>query len=112
MKFERGMHKSKVVLDYAHSNLWGPAQVPSLSGGRYIVTFIDDFSRKVWLYILKTKDQAFGKFKIWRTLVENQSEMKLKALRTDNGLKFCNKEFDEYCQKHGITRHKTVKFTP
>ena len=47
MKFERGLHKSKAVLDYAHSDLWGSAQVPSLSGGRYIVTFIDDFSRKV-----------------------------------------------------------------
>ncbi|KAH9752456.1 hypothetical protein KPL71_014688 [Citrus sinensis] len=112
MKFERGLHKSKAVLDYAHSDLWGPAQVPSLSGGRYFVTFIGDFSRKVWLYILKTKDQAFEKFKIWRALVENQFEMKLKALRTDNGLKFCNKEFDKYCQKHGITRHKTVRFTP
>ncbi|KAH9697805.1 Integrase catalytic domain-containing protein [Citrus sinensis] len=87
MKFERGMHKSKAVLDYAHSNLWGLAQVPSLS------------------------DQAFEKFKIWRALVENQSEMKLKELRNDNGLKFYNKEFDEYCQKHGITRHKTVRFT-
>ncbi|KAH9801638.1 hypothetical protein KPL71_001098 [Citrus sinensis] len=109
IKFERGLHKSKAVLDYAHSDLWGPAQVPSLSGGRYFVTFIDDFSRKVWLYILKTKDQAFEKFKIWRALVENQSGVKLKALRTDNGLEFCNKEFDEYCQKHGITRHKTVR---
>ncbi|KAH9782075.1 Integrase catalytic domain-containing protein [Citrus sinensis] len=76
MKFERRMHKSKAVFDYAHSYLWGLAQVPSLSGGRYI------------------------------------SEMKLKALRTDNGLEFCNKEFDEYCQKHGITRHKTIRFTP
>ncbi|KAH9681570.1 Integrase catalytic domain-containing protein [Citrus sinensis] len=94
MKFERGFHKSKAVLDYAHSDLWGPAQVPSLSGGRYFVTFIYDFLRKVWLYILKTKDQAFEKFKIWRALVENQFEMKLKALRADNGLEFCNKEFD------------------
>lgn len=70
MKFDKGMHKSKAVLDYAHSDLWGPAQVPSLSGGRYIVIFIDDFSRKFWLYILKTKDQTFKKFKIWRALVE------------------------------------------
>ena len=38
--------------------------------------------------------------------------MKLKALRTDNGLEFYNKEFDEYCQKHGITINKTVRFTP
>ncbi|KAH9781781.1 hypothetical protein KPL71_008610 [Citrus sinensis] len=85
MKFERGLHKSKVVLDYAHSDLWGPAQVPSLSGGRYFVTFIDDFSRKVWLYILKTKDQAFEKFKIWRALVENQHKT-VRFIPQQNGL--------------------------
>lgn len=55
------------------------------------MTLIDDFSRKVWLYILKTKDQALEKFKIWRALVKTQSSNKVKDLRTNNGLEFCNK---------------------
>ncbi|KAH9662167.1 hypothetical protein KPL70_024758 [Citrus sinensis] len=111
-KFNKGEHMSKQVLDYAHTDLWGPAQVPSLSGGRYFMSLIDDYSRKVWIYILKTKDQALEKFKVWKSLVENQSGFKLKCLRTDNGLEFCSKEFEEFCQKHGIKRHKTVRFTP
>ncbi|KAH9659867.1 hypothetical protein KPL70_024018 [Citrus sinensis] len=110
-KFNKGEHMSKQVLDYAHTDLWGPAQVPSLSGGRYFMSLIDDYSRKVWIYILKTKDQALEKFKVWKSLVENQSGFKLKCLRTDNGLEFCSKEFEEYCQKHGIKRHKIVRFT-
>lgn len=44
--------------------------------------------------------------------MENKSGRKLKALRIDNGLEFCNKEFEDYHQKHIILRHKTVKLTP
>ncbi|KAH9647600.1 Endoglucanase 8 [Citrus sinensis] len=87
-------------------------KVPSLSGGKYFMSLIDDYSRNVWVYILKIKDQALEKFKVWKSLVENQSGFKFKCLRTDNGLEFCSKEFEEYCQKHGIKRHKTVRFTP
>ena len=111
-KFPKGVHRSKHVLDYVHTDLWGSAEVSSLSGGKYFMTLIDDHSRKVWLYILKTKDQVVEKFKVWKALVENQSGRKLKALRTDNGLEFCNREFEAFCQKYGILRHKTVRFTP
>ncbi|KAH9762289.1 hypothetical protein KPL70_000762 [Citrus sinensis] len=111
-KFTKGIHVSKQPLDYVHADLWGPAQVPSLSGGRYFMSVIDDFSRKVWIHILKTKDQALEKFKIWKTLVETQSGFKVKCLRTDNGLEFCNKEFEQCCQEWGVRRHKTVRFTP
>ena len=61
---------------------------------------------------MKTKDQAFEKFKEWKTLVENQSGFKVKKLRTDNGLEFCNKAFDEFCSDQGIARHKTIPYTP
>ena len=56
---------------------------------------IDAYSRKVWIYILKTEDQVLEKFKIWKTLVETQSGFKVKCLRIDNRLEFCNKEFKE-----------------
>jgi hypothetical protein len=48
------------VLDLVHSDVCGPMTTSTLSGARYFVTFIDDHSRKVWVYPLKTKDQVFG----------------------------------------------------
>ena len=57
----------------------------SLGGASYFMTFIDDYSRKVWVYFLKHKDEALSVFKTFVTLVENQSGKKLKCLRTDNG---------------------------
>lgn len=61
--FAKAQHSTKEILQYVHSDLWGPASNASLSGSRYFLTLIDDFSRKSWIFFLKTKDQAFEKFK-------------------------------------------------
>ena len=50
-------------LELAHTNLWGPSSVASLGGSRYYITFIDDSSRKVWVYFLKNKSNVFETFK-------------------------------------------------
>ena len=113
LKFPKAIHNTKGTLDYIHSDLWGSPNVPhSLSKCQYFITFIDDFSRKVWIYFLKTKDQAFSKFLEWKALVETQTERKIKRLRTDNGLEFCNEEFDSYCTQQGIVRKHTCSGTP
>ena len=91
LKFNLGRKETKQTLDYIHLDLWGPSQVPSLGGARYFVSFIDDFSRKVWIYVLKHKNEALGKFKEWITLIENQTDKKINRLRIDNGLKYCSK---------------------
>nr|GEZ70696.1 putative reverse transcriptase domain-containing protein [Tanacetum cinerariifolium] len=57
------------------------------------------------------KHEAFGKFKEWKKLVENQIGGLVKKLRTDNGLEFCNKEFKQLCIESGIARHLTVDET-
>ncbi|KAH9782268.1 hypothetical protein KPL71_008823 [Citrus sinensis] len=112
VKFSTRVHNLKGTLDYIHADLWGPAQTASLGGARYFMSLIDDFSRMVWVYVLKTKDDAFEKFKIWKTLVETQTNRKVRRLRTDNGLEFCNKRFNDFCAENGVVRHKTVRHTP
>lgn len=92
MKFSTAAHTTKGIVDYVHSDIWGPARVPSLEWARYFITFIDDWSRKVWIYLLKHKNQAFKSFKQWKALVENQSGKQLKTLKTDNGLDYLSKE--------------------
>ncbi|KAJ0860808.1 putative RNA-directed DNA polymerase [Helianthus annuus] len=112
VKFSKGKHSSKGVLDYVHSDLWGPARTETLGGGRYFLSIIDDYSRRVWVYVLKHKSDTFKKFQEWKVLVENQTEKKVKKLRTDNGLEFCNHEFDKFCKENGIARHLTIPGTP
>ena len=112
LKFTRSTHTTTGILNYIHADLWGPSRHPTQGGGRYFLSLIDDFSRKVWVYILKTKEEAFQRFKEWRKLVEVQTGRKVKTLRTDNGLEFVKTEFEVFCQTEGIQRHKTVSYTP
>nr|GEZ67651.1 retrovirus-related Pol polyprotein from transposon TNT 1-94 [Tanacetum cinerariifolium] len=69
-------------------------------------------SRRIWVYILMFKHEAFGKFKKWKQLVENQTGRTVKKLRTDNGLEFCNQKFEQLCIESGIARQLTVVGTP
>ena len=73
--------KAKVILDIIHSYVCGPMSTTSLSGYVYYVSFIDDYSRKIWIYLLKEKKEVFGKFKEFKALVENLTERKTKTLR-------------------------------
>ncbi|GKF29798.1 retrovirus-related pol polyprotein from transposon TNT 1-94, partial [Tanacetum coccineum] len=68
--------------------------------------------RRVWVYILRFKHEAFGKFKEWKQLVENQTGRTVKKLRMNNGLEFCNREFEQLCIKSEIFRHLTVSGMP
>ena len=45
----------KVLLEMVHTDIWGPSSVSSHGGSKFYVTFIDDFSRKIWVYFLKHK---------------------------------------------------------
>ena len=110
--FKTAVHKTKGTLDYIHSDLWGLAQTTSLGGAKYFLSLIDDYSRMVWVYILKSKTEVFEKFKQWKALVETQTCRKVKRLRTDNGLEFCNQLFNDFCAQNGVVRHKTVRHTP
>ena len=113
LKFARASHTSNCILEYVHSDLWGSSFVPlSLNGYQYFMTIIDDHSRRFWVYVLKYKNEAFAKFKEWKIMVENQTGKKLKRLRTNNELEFCNKEFNQFCTQNGISRHRTCTETP
>ena len=113
LSFPKAKHMTKGIPEYVHSDLWGSPSTPdSLAGNKYFVTFIDDFSKKVWIYFLKTKDEVFSKFREWKAEVETKTEKEVKCLRTNNGLEFCNNLFDEYCKKVGIKRHIICTYTP
>ena len=57
-----------------HTDVWGPAQVQSLGGPRYYVTFIDDATRKTWVYCIRQESDVFDTFKKWKYLAENETE--------------------------------------
>lgn len=85
----------------------------NFSGGpHYYVTFIDDFTRKVWVYFLKNKSDVFVTFKRWKSEVENYISLKLKCLKSDNGREYDSQEFKAFCSKNEIRMIKTVPEIP
>ena len=85
VKFGTAIHNNEGILDYIHTHVWGPTKTASLGGKHYFVTFVDDFSRRVWVYTMKSKDEVFETFLVWKKMVENQTGRKIKVLRSDNG---------------------------
>lgn len=92
-----------------HFELCGPMGVNSLGGKS---TFIDDNTRKIWIYFLKQKFEVFGVFKNFKALVEKQSGRELKALRFDQGGEYISGEFETFLKDIGIKHELTVSFSP
>ena len=76
------------------------------------MTFIDEFSRYYWVYFLKHKSDVFGRFKVFKALVENQYGRKLKILKYENGGDYVKSDFIHYCEDTGIWMQHSIPYTP
>nr|CAN77981.1 hypothetical protein VITISV_043416 [Vitis vinifera] len=98
------------ILDLVHFDVC-TMQSNTLGGALYYVTFIDDHSRKVWAYALKSKYQALDVFKDFHVKIERQTGKQLKYVRVYNGHEYRG-PFEQYCRSHGIKLEKIVHKTP
>ncbi|MCO5596320.1 hypothetical protein L7F22_050381 [Adiantum nelumboides] len=89
--FPHDKHVSRNVLELVHSNVWGLAKTASMGQCRFYVTFIDDHTRKVWVYFMKEKSEC---------------------LRSGGGGEYFSNEFNSFLKKHGIQRQFTCRYTP
>ncbi|SGZ34089.1 BQ5605_C079g12964 [Microbotryum silenes-dioicae] len=85
---------------------------PSLTGKRYLVTFLDDHSRKLWAYAIDHKSDVFPIFQTWLAEVELATNARLRILRTDNGGEYRSNAFTEFCKSKGIRRQYSIPYTP
>ncbi|TYK18362.1 Retrovirus-related Pol polyprotein from transposon TNT 1-94 [Cucumis melo var. makuwa] len=104
--------RARRPLELVHTDLCGPIKPSSFGKNNYFLLFIDDFSRKTWVYFVKEKSEVFGMFKRFKALVEKESGYYIKALRSDRGGEFTSNEFKTFCVENGIRRTMTVPFTP
>ena len=104
--------KRSESLELVHNDMCGPMPTISMGGTSYFVTFIDDFSQKVWAYPLKHKDEVLSIFKHFVTLVETETSKKVKCQHLDNGGEYVSKSFQYFCDIKGIKRELTAPYTP
>nr|GEV61326.1 copia-type polyprotein [Tanacetum cinerariifolium] len=104
--------RAKEPLQLIHTDLCGPITPPSHDKNLYFMLFIDDYSRKTWVYFLKEKSQAFEAFKTFKAMVEKEKGLKIKSMRSDRGGEFLSKEFNKFCEDNGIQRFLTAPYSP
>eukprot|EP00253_Pinus_taeda_P006391 PITA_06391 len=104
--------RASKVLQLIHVDICGPMKTSSITACKYFLLIVDDFSRKMWVYFLKNKSDAFSIFQKFKILVEKESSCDIMTLRTDNGGEFCSSVFSTYCATHGIKRQFTTPYTP
>ena len=97
--FSISKNRSKGILDLIHFDICGTMSSPSLSGCLHYVLFIDNHSRKSWIYFLKAKSETFDKFKEFKALIENHTCRHIRILRSDNGGEYESNEFDDFFQE-------------
>lgn len=112
LPYDESKFRAKAPLELIHSDVFGRVKEPSISGARYMVTFIDDFSRYVWLFFMKEKSETFTKFKEFKEAVEGEVGRKIQCLRTDKGGEYMSDEFAQYLRECRIHHQLTCPNTP
>ncbi|RDX85071.1 hypothetical protein CR513_33793, partial [Mucuna pruriens] len=105
---KKGSLRASKKLQVIHADISGPI-TPSSNSNK---SFIDDFSRKNWIYFLHEKSKAFDMFKKFKACVEKEVGAFITCLRTDRGGEFTSKEFEDFCKDQGISRQLTAAYTP
>lgn len=76
-----------------------------------MVTFTDDHTSKTFGYLLKCKSEVMSKFIIFKAMVERQTGLKIKCLRSDNGGEYVNQRFSGFLNNEGIVHQTTVPYS-
>ena len=77
--------RSNEFLEIIHTDICGPLNIPCLSGEKYFITFIYDFSRYGYVYLIHEKSQTVDILEVYITEVERQLDRKVKIVRSDRG---------------------------
>ena len=91
--FKAKGYRAKEILDLVHTDLCGPISTSARGGYEYFVTFIDDYSRYGYIYLMHHKSKTFTKFKEFKAEVENHRGKSIKSLRSDHGGEYLLDEF-------------------
>ncbi|KAM2882470.1 hypothetical protein COP2_015447 [Malus domestica] len=112
LPFVPSKSRTSKPFEVVHSDIWGPSRVESFDGYKYFVTFIDDYSRVTWLYLLKSKSEVFTAFQDFHKLITNHFSSKIFTLRSDNGTEYTSYNLSNYLSSHGILHQTSCVGTP
>ena len=105
-------HSASSPFALVHSNIWGHSHVASSLGFQYFVTFIDDYSRCTWLFLMKSHSELFHIFQYFFHEIQTQFCVPIKILRSDNGCEYLSNSFKQFMASRGIMHQTSYAYTP
>lgn len=110
-KTKKGVSTTR-PLELLHMDLCGPVRVQSRGGKKYILVFVDDFSRFTWNMFLRTKDETAKLLITFAKAIQLKVNCKIASIRYDHGTKFVNSQIEDFCAKNGIHHNFSAPRTP
>lgn len=117
-----GAYRATEVLELIHTDICGPFPTPSWNGQQYFISFIDDYSRYGYLFLIHEKSQALDVFKAYKAEVELQLNKRIKSVRSDRGGEYYGRNdgtgeqrpgpFAKYLEECGIVPQYTMPGSP
>ena len=104
--------RTKFPFELVHTDVWGPSRSTSTLGFHYFVTFIDDYSRCTWLFLMKTGVELFSIFQKFHAEIRTQFNTSIRILRSDNAKEYFSTTFSSFMSSHGIFHQSSCAYTP
>ena len=111
VEFKKKEHFASRPLELVHTDPCGPMRTKGLDTELYFMIRIDGYTTMATVDFLKEKTKAFECFRFYKELVENETDLKIKCLRSNNGREFTSKVFQQYCDEIGIKRQFSIAIT-
>lgn len=105
-------HHSSTIFELVHTDVWGPTKTASHFGFRYFISFIDDFSRTTWLYLMKSRDEVPHIVLQFHNMIATQFGVQIKTFRSDNAKEYMHRELHEFYANRGILYQTSCAYTP
>lgn len=109
--YTEAKYLAKKPLKIIHSDVFGQVMQQSINGLRYRLTFIDNYSKYMWVYLIKEKSEALQKFKEFQNKVKGDLDEKIWYLCIGNGGEYTSNDFSAYLNEADIRRQLTYPYT-
>ena len=85
-----------------HTDVWGSSKIPNITGAKWFVSFIDDCTKTIWLFLMKEKFEVSHIFFIFYKIIKTQFGVPIKRFRSDNARDYFNLTLSTFLQNEGI----------
>ena len=109
---QRLNNRAKSPFELVHTDVWGPCRTAFTLGFQYFVTFIDDYSRCTWLFLMKNRVELYSIFQKFYVEILTQFHISIRVLRSDNAKEYFSAPFISFMSQHGILHQSSCAHTP